>query len=202
MNMFSRIWVQRQILGSTPYTNKSGGSQPWHGHESLSDFQCCRIFDRNKKVTKTMVIRFIELLFTVLYPAQDFFTWKFSLCLALKAFEQRGIFIVPHLLWQGDFFRSYWLNHPIQSPLTTHKGKWKIYFNPDPQEFPAILWDTLHWINPDLFTVLFILISIPVTTVKAERSFSVMIQIKSYRSEIRNDRRASVGDSYLHVHNF
>jgi hypothetical protein len=33
-----------------------------------------RIFDRNKKVTKKMVIRLIELLFTVLYPAQEFFT--------------------------------------------------------------------------------------------------------------------------------
>jgi hypothetical protein len=60
MNMFSRSWVQRQIFGSTPYTNKSWGYQPWHSHASLSDFQCCRIFDRNKKVNKKMVIRFIE----------------------------------------------------------------------------------------------------------------------------------------------
>jgi hypothetical protein len=127
------------------------------------------------------------------------FHLKFSLWLALQAFEQRGIFIVPHLLWQGEsvFSRSYWMNHPVQSPLTTHKGKWRIYFNQDPQGFPAILWDTLHWINPDLyknvFTVLVILISLPVTTVKAERSFSVMMRIKSYRSEIRNDHRASDG---------
>jgi hypothetical protein len=30
------------------------------------------------------------------------------------------------------FFRSHPKDRPIQSPLTTHKGMWKIYSNPDP----------------------------------------------------------------------
>jgi hypothetical protein len=30
------------------------------------------------------------------------------------------------------FFRSHPKNRPIQSPLTTHKGMWRIYSNPDP----------------------------------------------------------------------
>jgi hypothetical protein len=43
-------------------------------------------------------------LFTVLRPAQEFFNitgeglQNLGLCSALKAFEQGGIFIVPHLL--------------------------------------------------------------------------------------------------------
>jgi hypothetical protein len=51
--------------------------------------------------------------FTVLSPAQEFFTniwrrphyrWRvqnLDLCSALRAFEQAGIFTVPHLLWHG-----------------------------------------------------------------------------------------------------
>jgi hypothetical protein len=50
-------------------------------------------------------------------------------CLALKVFEQGGIFIVPHLLWHGP-----WFSHPkdssIQSPLMTHKEMLRIYSNP------------------------------------------------------------------------
>jgi hypothetical protein len=46
-----------------------------------------------------------------------------GLCSALRAFEQGWIFIVPHLLWHGaSVFRSHPKDHPIQSPLTTHKG--------------------------------------------------------------------------------
>jgi hypothetical protein len=50
-------------------------------------------------------------LFTILRPAQEYFTYmetsplpglqNIGLCSALTAFEQRGIFIVPHLLWHG-----------------------------------------------------------------------------------------------------
>jgi hypothetical protein len=56
----------------------------------------------------------IEWLFTVLRSAQDYFTYKYGdvttageglqnlgLCSGLRAFEQGGIFIVPHLLWHG-----------------------------------------------------------------------------------------------------
>jgi hypothetical protein len=60
-----------------------------------------------------------------------------SLCSVLEAFEQGGIFIVPHLLWHGlggFFFRSHRNRRtaPLQSPLTTHKGMWMIYSNPNP----------------------------------------------------------------------
>jgi hypothetical protein len=55
----------------------------------------------------------IDWLFTVLRPAQEFFTYSvygdvtitgeglqnLGLCSALRALEQVGIFIVPHLLW-------------------------------------------------------------------------------------------------------
>jgi hypothetical protein len=44
-------------------------------------------------------------LYTVLRPAQEYFTYmetsglqNLDLCLALRAFKQGGIFVVPHLL--------------------------------------------------------------------------------------------------------
>ena len=50
----------------------------------------------------------------MLRPSQEYFIYKYGdvtiageglqnlgLCSALKAFEQEGIFIVPHLLWHG-----------------------------------------------------------------------------------------------------
>jgi hypothetical protein len=53
--------------------------------------------------------KLIDLLFIVLRPAQEYFTCgdvtitgegpqNLGLCSALRAFEQGGIFIVPHLL--------------------------------------------------------------------------------------------------------
>jgi hypothetical protein len=81
-----------------------------------------------------------------------------GLCSALRAFEQGGIFIVPHLLrhgasvfpvssegpphsvasydTQGDvenLFLPGFSRVPYHSPLTTHKGMWRIYSNPDPR---------------------------------------------------------------------
>jgi hypothetical protein len=59
---------------------------------------------------------------------------NFGLCSALRAFEQGGIFIVSHLLWHGAavFRVSSEGPRPIQLPLTTHGGMWRIYSNPDP----------------------------------------------------------------------
>jgi hypothetical protein len=34
------------------------------------------------------------------------------------------------------FFRSHPKDRPIQSPLTTHKGMWRIYSNPVPHDSP------------------------------------------------------------------
>ena len=55
------------------------------------------------------------------------------LCLALRAFEQDGNFIVPHLLWhRASVFHSHPKDMPIQSPLTTHKGMLRIDYYQDP----------------------------------------------------------------------
>jgi hypothetical protein len=51
----------------------------------------------------------------------------------LRAFEQGGIFIVPHLLWHGTSVFPVSSEGPsIQSPLTTRLGMRKIYSNLDP----------------------------------------------------------------------
>jgi hypothetical protein len=61
---------------------------------------------------KHLCVKNGDWLFTVLRPAQEFFTYgdvtiageglqNLGLCSALRAFEQGEIFIVPHLLWHG-----------------------------------------------------------------------------------------------------
>jgi hypothetical protein len=53
-----------------------------------------------------------------------------GLCSALRAFEQGGIFVVPHLLWYGtSVFRSHPRDRPIQLPLTTRMGMRRICSN-------------------------------------------------------------------------
>jgi hypothetical protein len=80
-----------------------------------------------------------------------------GLCSALRAFEQGGIFIVPHLLWHGasvfpvlsegpphlivscdsqgdaeDLFLPGYTRVPIQWPLMTRKGVLRTYSYPGP----------------------------------------------------------------------
>jgi hypothetical protein len=56
-----------------------------------------------------------------------------GLCLALRAFEQGGIFIMPHLLWQRALvFQFHPKDCPISSPITIHKGMLRIDPYPDP----------------------------------------------------------------------
>jgi hypothetical protein len=98
-----------------------------------------------------------------------------GLCSALRAFEQGGIFSVPHLLrhgasvfpvsfegpphsvafydTQGDvenLFLPRFSRVPYQSPLTTHKGMWRIYSNPDPHGVTRIDF----WITIAFYTLL------------------------------------------------
>jgi hypothetical protein len=56
-----------------------------------------------------------------------------GLCSAFRAFEQGGIFIVPHLLWHGTSVfpvSSEGLPHLVASYDT--RGMWRTYSNPDP----------------------------------------------------------------------
>jgi hypothetical protein len=93
----------------------------------------------------------IDRLFIVLRPAELknlLLIWKRHHCrgsaakfrplVALRALEQSGIFIVPHMLWHGALvFPVSSEGPPIQSPraLTTHEGVWRIYSNLDPQRW-------------------------------------------------------------------
>jgi hypothetical protein len=53
-----------------------------------------------------------------------------SLCSALRAFEQVGTFIVPHLMWHGASFVPV-SSGSIKSPLTTRNGMLESYSNSD-----------------------------------------------------------------------
>ena len=81
---------------------------------------------------------------------------QIGLCLTLKAFEQGGNFIVPHLLWHRN---SIWQSHPkglpIESPLTTHMGMWRIYFYTDPHRLYHGMWRTYSNTNPHRSDVYF-----------------------------------------------
>jgi hypothetical protein len=51
---------------------------------------------------------------------------------ALRASEQGGIFIMPHLLRHGESFilvSTEGADRPIQSPLTTRMRMWRTYSN-------------------------------------------------------------------------
>ena len=78
------------------------------------------------KLTVSKHIWLIDWLFTVLRPTQEYFTYmetsiageglqNFGLCSALRAFEQGGIFIMPHLLWHGGSF------FPVSSEGPPHR---------------------------------------------------------------------------------
>jgi hypothetical protein len=78
----------------------------------------------------------IDWLFTVLRPAQEFFTdmetsplpvkglQNLDLCSALKAFEQGGIYMVPHVCCahRTSVFPVSSEGPPLCVALTTHKG--------------------------------------------------------------------------------
>jgi hypothetical protein len=148
-----------------------------------------RFSDRNKKVNQKMVIRFIE--------------WFY--CFISYALKNLGLYG----LWSGGslscniccdtgtrFFRSCWKSHRIQSPLLAHKGKWRIYSNPDPHGSPAIVWDTLH-VSPKYFhgTGYF-----DITTRNHSKSGTIVQRYEANKELRVWDHRASVGASYLHVH--
>jgi hypothetical protein len=116
-------------------------------------------------------------LFSVLRPAQEYFIYMETSPLPVKgckiyaiarrscrAFEQGGVFIVPHLLWHGasvfpvssdgpphsiascdsqgdaeDLFLPGSSRVPIESPLTTRKGVLRTYSYLDP------LWSKEKW---------------------------------------------------------
>jgi hypothetical protein len=74
---------------------------------------------------------------------------KFRLLLGAQAFEQWGIFIVPHQLWCWPrFFRSHPKDHSNQSPLTNCMGMQRTYSNPDPHGVkPETIYreEIMHW---------------------------------------------------------
>jgi hypothetical protein len=90
----------------------------------------------------------IDWLFIVLSPAQELFTYVEMSPLPVKdckirpMLDAQGLWAgrdlyraTPTVTWDLGFFRSHPKDRPIQSHLTTHKGVWMIYSNPDPHGF-------------------------------------------------------------------
>jgi hypothetical protein len=82
-------------------------------------------------------------LFTVLRPAQEYFTFMETSPLPVKGCKiyarrpgplNREGSLSCHICCDTGprFFRSHPKDRPIQSPLATQEGMWRIYSNPDP----------------------------------------------------------------------
>jgi hypothetical protein len=104
---------------------------------------------KNYEIKDFQLKRLIDWLFTVLRSAQEYFTYMETSPMPVKgckiwAYARRsgplsreGFLLCHTCCGTGPrFFRSHPKDRPIQSPLTTHKGMWRIYSNPDPHGPP------------------------------------------------------------------
>jgi hypothetical protein len=109
-----------------------------------------------------MVLK-IDWLFTVLVPLNNFsLIWRRHHCRWRAA--KFGPMFGAQGLWAGrdlsratpavtrglGFFRSHPKDHPIQSPLTTHEGMWRIYSNPNPHGAIVVKNKIFKWPHPIL----------------------------------------------------
>jgi hypothetical protein len=97
---FSVFWIEDQLwLGFTPLAFSKRCTLEW----SVTHWRRSRNF-----------VGLIDWIFTVSHPAQDFLLiqrwhrcqWKLqkvSICPMLRTFEQKGMFMMPKLLWHGAF---------------------------------------------------------------------------------------------------
>jgi hypothetical protein len=98
----------------------------------------------------------IDWLFTVLRPAQEFFTYMVTSPLPAYARRWRPLSREGSLSCHTycdtgpRFFRSHPKDHPIQSPLTTRMGMRRTYSNPDPHGMvynmyfrDRVIWDSM-----------------------------------------------------------
>ena len=90
----------------------------------------------------------------------------------------------------------------FQAEVARWKSRWDMALNPK----PATLVDTVKAINqalyPNVYVCLAVLVTMPVATATAERSFSVMRRVKTYlRSTMRTERLSSLAlmHAYKHV---
>jgi hypothetical protein len=118
------------------------------------------------------------------FHLKNFSLKNLGLCFPLRTFEPGRIFIVQHLLWRLGLSGLIGRTTPNEGSILAR------FLTGFLQTYENITWH---------LAVLFILILIPETTARVERSISTMRPIKSYRSEISNANRASVGASYFDI---
>jgi hypothetical protein len=69
-----------------------------------------------------------------------------GLCSTLRPFSREGSLSCHTCCDTGPrFFRSHPKDRTIQLPLTTHKGMWRIYSNPDRHGFWGNAFDGITW---------------------------------------------------------
>ena len=82
--------------------------------------------------------------------------------------------------------------------------RWRTRWSITPRDqMPTSLCETLDAVNPVLYpsidTILCIMLTMPVTSATAERSFSVLRRLKTYvRSTMKNDRLSSLALTHIH----
>jgi hypothetical protein len=142
LETFYSMEFQSDNLRKEKYKLESWKCENSYTQERLKDYKVSDHYKRpNISVYNVNVGNYK---FTVLRPAQESFTHKWTsqlpvkgcknlgVCSVLRAFEQGRIFIMPHLLWHGAPISPVSSEGRDSSPLTTHEGMWRIYSNPDP----------------------------------------------------------------------
>jgi hypothetical protein len=79
-------------------------------------------------------------------------------------------------------------------------ARWRTRWSITPSDqMLTSLCETLDAVNPSIDTILCIMLTMPITSATAERSFSVLRRLKTYvRSTMNNDRLSSL--ALMHIH--
>jgi hypothetical protein len=119
--------------------------------------------------------------------------------------------MLPHVIGNITNEQIATLYETYQTDLTCNLNefkrevaRWRTRWSITPRDrMPASLCETLDAVNPALYpsidTILCIMLTMPVTSATAERSFSVLRRLKTYvRSTMNNDRLSSL--ALMHIH--
>ena len=139
-------------------------------------------------------------------------TLKTSFPVVIHALERlQGQYLLPRVIGNITNEQIATLYETYQTDLTCNLdefkrevARWRTRWSITPRDqMPTSHCETLDAVNPVLYpsidTILCIMLTMPVTSATAERSFSVLRRLKTYvRSTMNNDRLSSL--ALMHIH--
>jgi hypothetical protein len=86
-----------------------------------------------------------------------------------------------------------------RQPFLDEVARWKTRWNMVNGQKPQTLLETLNITNQDLYAILTVLITMPVSLASSKRSFSAMFRVKNcFRATMGDERLSNL--SLLHIH--